>query len=128
MARLPNLADYLATRIEGTSLSIGNHSLGGRHDGDSQTIEDLRDLSNLGVAPQPGLADPLQTGNNRLLIGPVFQFDLQHLALVFTGSLLKIIDIPFLLKNLGDIDFDVRKAGIDCIVETKTLLSAEPLR
>src|SRR5712691_4572694 len=76
---LPDVADDLATDLESPSLLTTHDSLRCRDHRDAEAAVNARDIGSLRVDAQPGLADPLDPRQHRLLLAGVLQIHAQHL-------------------------------------------------
>src|SRR5438445_8864177 len=71
--RLPDEREAFAAELGLASLRAGHDPLARADDDDAEPAEHARDVGLAGVDPQPGLADPLQPGDDRGLAVDVLQ-------------------------------------------------------
>ena len=78
----------------------------GGDNSDTETAENAGKVGAFGVFTKTGSGDAFNTGDNFLSIGTELKFDGQDTLLIVLGER-EIFDETFLLKNVGDSDFDI---------------------
>src|SRR5512140_247233 len=97
---LPDVRQDFTAELGLAGLGAGHDPLAGADDDDAESAQNSRDVGLAGVHPEPGLADPLETADDR------------HLAVdVAQGQPQDVLRAVLLLGNLGDEAFGLEDAG-----------------
>src|SRR6056297_755710 len=105
-------AQDLAADVVGAGLGVGHDAPRGRHDGDAETLTDLRQFLDAGIDPTAGLRHPLDLADHRGAV-VVLQRDLEVLVAVGVLDGLVASDETFGLQDLEDALAHLRGGGAD---------------
>src|SRR5918994_7300574 len=106
--RLPDEREDFAAQLRLTRLLAGHDALARADDDDAQAAQHPRDVRLARVDAQPGLADPLEAGDDRDLPVDVLEGDAQERR----GAILLLADVgdeALVLEDAGDLTLGPRR-------------------
>src|SRR5205085_4656263 len=119
---LPNLAEDFAAHALAHGIVAGKNALRGRHNGQTESAKDLRDLFFAAIDAPSGTGDALDAVNDRLAVIRVFEIEAKSRLRAFLDDLV-IGNEALALEDLRHFHFEFRRRQLDTIVPRRNSIA-----